>query len=537
MIPKISRGNDSVGLVSYLVGEGKTNEHTDPTFVAGSSNLGASYANGVALDSADVKILGGMLKPIYGKGQAKGGVWHCSLSLAPDDRPTNIEAWERIAVRFMNGMGFQTDPKSREAVTWVAVHHGLSKNGNNHIHIAVNLIQENGKWARIHNDAQRAQNLCREIEVEFKLNQLGATYESRRGVSYKELFRLGRDRAEYAYNQNKEQGAPEFMALSAKQKDLVISSYLDKQKPRLATELSVRSALAVSSNERGFVAELQRMNLSVRPRFNQVGDKVTGYEVAINDGMKPEIWFSATKLSKDLWLSSLREKWAEKESTPEVWRVAEKGGVIERPVLNEIENKEFKDLSGYLSRSLETLQRLPNDDLKGYATYAHYLSNTLAHWSKEIEGDTPGKLGKLSESLGSIAQVRGNKAELVSPNVGKDAMSDLAGIARFSPGQEDPEADMALAEKMTMSRINAVFELVYRLGAHLFQTNQQDLYASLGGSAREAYEALVAEFGEATKELSPDSRELVDELDIDEDELSDFEPTDYGLNKDNDFER
>ncbi|MBM4570415.1 hypothetical protein GS489_08660 [Rhodococcus hoagii] len=49
----------------------------------------------------------------------------------------------RIAQRFVEEMGF-IDPDGAKSSRWVAIHHGQSKNGNDHIHIAVQMVREDG---------------------------------------------------------------------------------------------------------------------------------------------------------------------------------------------------------------------------------------------------------------------------------------------------------------------------------------------------------------------------------------------------------
>ena len=46
-------------------------------------------------------------------------------------------------------MGF-TEISGKADCRWVAVRHGLSKAGNDHIHIAVNLVREDGAKASMH---------------------------------------------------------------------------------------------------------------------------------------------------------------------------------------------------------------------------------------------------------------------------------------------------------------------------------------------------------------------------------------------------
>ncbi len=63
-------------------------------------------------------------------------------------------------------MGFdQTD--SLAGCRWVAVRHGLSAGGNDHVHVVVNLVREDGTKAGVHNDRRRAQQAYRQLEAEF----------------------------------------------------------------------------------------------------------------------------------------------------------------------------------------------------------------------------------------------------------------------------------------------------------------------------------------------------------------------------------
>ena len=74
-------------------------------------------------------------------------VWQCSLSLPADDRGPGDAEWRQIAERFIEGMGFAGDPE-RAGLRWVAVHHGLSSTGNDHIHLAVTLTEDGAPVSR-----------------------------------------------------------------------------------------------------------------------------------------------------------------------------------------------------------------------------------------------------------------------------------------------------------------------------------------------------------------------------------------------------
>lgn len=76
---------------------------------------------------------------------------------------------DRAAVRRPDGLHRRV---GQGPCRWVAVRHGLSKNGNDHVHIAVSLVREDGTKATTHNDFKRAQEVCRELEREHGLMPL-----------------------------------------------------------------------------------------------------------------------------------------------------------------------------------------------------------------------------------------------------------------------------------------------------------------------------------------------------------------------------
>jgi hypothetical protein len=61
-------------------------------------------------------------------------VFHCSLSPAAEDGQLTDEQWGAIANDFMKDMDF-TEDGGKAPARWVTVRYGLSKNGNDHIHI------------------------------------------------------------------------------------------------------------------------------------------------------------------------------------------------------------------------------------------------------------------------------------------------------------------------------------------------------------------------------------------------------------------
>src|SRR5699024_798761 len=124
----ITRGGKMPGLIMYLAGPGRANEHTNPHIVAGSDHVtvmvdaGAELSHDDALDIARTldqprKAFGTKVtSPVKewneetGKretvGRKDSHVWHCSLSLRSDEGKLTDAAWETIANEFATRMGF-----------------------------------------------------------------------------------------------------------------------------------------------------------------------------------------------------------------------------------------------------------------------------------------------------------------------------------------------------------------------------------------------------------------------------------------------
>ncbi len=79
-----------------------------------------------------------------------GDVFHCSLGLAAQEGWLADQQWAAIAndfmQNFMQNMDFAEDGGKAPA-WWVAVRHGLSRNGNDHLHIVASMVRDDGtKW-------------------------------------------------------------------------------------------------------------------------------------------------------------------------------------------------------------------------------------------------------------------------------------------------------------------------------------------------------------------------------------------------------
>ena len=166
MIGKVVRGSNVGGLLRYLYGPGRANEHTDPHLVAGFGDSHELEPDRRADGSPDLRRLTGLLlQPLALDpfGGCEKPVWHCSIRAAPGDRMLSDEEWGRVAPAVMDRTGFaRHDDES--GVRWVGVRHAPD-----HIHLVATLARQDGRRARTWNDFFRVREACRDAEQRLGL--------------------------------------------------------------------------------------------------------------------------------------------------------------------------------------------------------------------------------------------------------------------------------------------------------------------------------------------------------------------------------
>lgn len=406
VIVRVHQGGQNMGgLVRYLTGAGKANEHENQHIVAASGTLAAEYVGtdwdaqkttdfARSLDGPwrqvrrerDLPLVPGATDDV-GRGAARAQhVFHASLSLGADQGPLSEETWAQIASEYVDAMEFAgpaTSASGRAECQWVAVHHGASKNEGDHIHIAVCLVRE---------DMTRAQDF-----QSYKRSRAAADdIEKRHGL------RAVKDTA-------KERGLPGYnmaeAALAERQGDAEIGKF--------QTARRLRAAAAVSSTEVDFIKSARLAGLDVRPRYVASStDQVTGYSARLHaqHGEKT-IWYAPSKLDDDLGLGELRARWGTDVKGGDeaglaavaTWR-ATKGASAKKgaaragmPALSPETAAQLSDLTAQLSKIDVT-------DTAGWKAAAREASFVFARWSVEVEGATPGPLASASDSLARSAQ-------------------------------------------------------------------------------------------------------------------------------------
>ncbi|MFG2971880.1 relaxase/mobilization nuclease domain-containing protein [Streptomyces sp. NPDC048331] len=284
MVPDVSTGSNTRGLIVYLFGAGRRDEHTDPHIVAAWDMTGApdpgrdpeaTYTQlAKRLDHhVDLRTreLGGKKPPRH--------VWHCPVRTAPGDRYLTDAEWAEVARRIVHATGIAPDGDEK-ACRWIAVRHA-----DDHIHIMATTVRADGRRPRTHRDGQRAQAECRKIEAEFGLRRLksGDLTAPRTPTS-----------AERAKAERQGQ------TVTARQ-------WLREQ--AYAVAAAVRT-------EADYFTVLESLGIKVKTRLGPETGDVVGYSLAApgdTNAAGDPVWYGGSKLAPDLSINRLRERLPDQE--------------------------------------------------------------------------------------------------------------------------------------------------------------------------------------------------------------------------------
>ncbi|MFH8472403.1 relaxase/mobilization nuclease domain-containing protein [Streptomyces sp. NPDC018000] len=280
MIAKISSGKSTAGLIRYLYGPGRANEHTDPHLVASWDGFAPDpgRTDGIAATKkllvADLDL---RVQQARRLGRApKQHVWHCSVRTAPGDRLLDDAEWADIARRVVAATGIAPtdDP---DGCRWVAVRHAPD-----HIHIAATKVRGDLRTARHWNDYLTADRELAAIEKEYGLFQ---------------VVRGDRTAAK--------------RPTRAEQEKAHRASHDKPARVRLRTV--VRTAAAAATNTEEFLGLLTRTNGVLVEVLHFPSGELRGYKVALDHDTNAEgepVWFSGSTLSPDLSLPKIQSRLA-----------------------------------------------------------------------------------------------------------------------------------------------------------------------------------------------------------------------------------
>lgn len=371
VIAKISKGSRFGGLLVYLAGPGKVNEHEDPHLVAGDPAIAAWHV-GQELDRGDAlaiarelgaarRAFGTQVRTTRTEWDATAGervprldqagrpvtddqhVWHCSLSLHPEEGPLSDAAWAQITHEFMARMGFDDPEDPREPAQWV-------------------VVRTDGTKVSVGDDYWRAGQACRALEEKF-------------GLRLVEGREPGFERNEQGYTLGD------------------------------AEEHQRRNR---SAQERG---EPTREELD-RPRFAKGTDEVVkGYSVAIRgaDGRIVSRYMGGQNLARDLNLEVLRKGWSDSPEAATAaaaeWRAGARNlrpAAVGREA-RDPDPQQWRDWHQQMGQLMGSLRDAGDTgDPVLWARAAREASGALGAWSVRTEADG-GPLAEASRALARSA--------------------------------------------------------------------------------------------------------------------------------------
>jgi hypothetical protein len=274
------RGSRVCGLIYYLFGPGRNEEHTDPHLVAGWRHP-AELEPPLRDDGhRDFRHLTGLLQQpqeALGDRASARPIWHCSVRAAPGDRMLSDDEWAQVACDIMHRTGLAPSGQDDDAVRWIAVRHAAD-----HIHLVAMLARQDGTRPRLWNDYYQVGEACRAAEDRFGLRRTAP----RDRTAARRPTRAESEKAHRC-------GLPE--------------------PPRVTLRRAVSTAAAAASSEQEFFARLDAAGICVRKRFSTRNPgEVTGYAVALaGDTARAggPVWFGGGRLAPDLTLPKLRCRW------------------------------------------------------------------------------------------------------------------------------------------------------------------------------------------------------------------------------------
>jgi hypothetical protein len=293
MIAKITHGWRPAGLLRYLMGPGRHNEHINPRVLDTWDGIPTQQPIQIGPGEYDLRdVVAGLTDPAVAAGiplhepapgangkVPPGPVWQCSLRNDASDRILSDDEWRGIARDLLHRTGIAPRGDAG-ACRWVMVRHA-----DDHIHIAAVLVREDTrKKCFPRNDYLRARETCLTAEQTHGLVQTAP---------------IDRTALPAATRAESEKATRRGMAEPA----------------RVWLRRAVRTAAVQSRTPETFLARLREHGMLVRPRHDPDGQLV-GYAVAQPGDVGCDgtpVWYAGRTLARDLSLPQLAQRW---ESAP-----------------------------------------------------------------------------------------------------------------------------------------------------------------------------------------------------------------------------
>jgi hypothetical protein len=260
VIAKINKGQRVNGLIYYLFGPGRHEEHESPRLIGSWDGLHEYYAE---LSAAELSEL--LNQPLsLGRPDRRNVVWHTSLRNHAEDRHLSDDEWLAVARDVLAETGIAV-PGDVSGARWLLVRHA-----DDHVHLVATLAaNDSGRAIRVSHDYRRVRDACQRAEATYQLQATGV-----------EVGQPSTSRAE-------------------------LEQHPDGVTPRDRLRSLVRAARVDSGTPAEFLDGLRARGMMVRERYSQNDpEQVTGYAVAWprdttgTDG--GPVWFGGGKLAPDL---------------------------------------------------------------------------------------------------------------------------------------------------------------------------------------------------------------------------------------------
>ncbi|MFC0100065.1 relaxase [Micromonospora marina] len=410
MITRVHRRGSRVGgLLRYLWGPGKAEEHANPHLVAawdGAGSLADLEPNVTARGKRDIRALTALLEQPVRAGYRPPNkfVWHASMRLAPEDRHRTISdsTWAGMAVQMLTEVGVATtaaDPGLR----WIAMRHA-----DDHVHIVATLVREDGRTNWMRNDYPRCvkatYHVARRYNLHRRIPPADRTAHRRpHPVEVSKARRTGR-----------------------------------AQTPRDELRRRVRRAVAAAGSEEEFFTLLREAGVLVRLRRSSTNaQQITGYAVALpgarTAGGQP-VYFGGGRLAPDMTLPKLRLRWG----TPPPQPAAPSVGRSERV-------EAMRQAAKVATAAADDIRRAARTEPGRVQATAVAAADLLTSLAYAMEGDRRGPLHRAPEVFDRAARdLYGRVRRPTGRGQEMRAMSRLVALMGRISGDDDAMAALAL---------------------------------------------------------------------------------------------
>jgi len=381
MIRRVFKGRSPYGLVKYLYGEGRRNEHSDAHMIA------SWDGDPAALEPEFIEELGmhnvsplvrQLEQPVRACERApKQHVYHLVLRNDETDRRLSDEEWAQVCTAAMDRTGIAPvgDPAG---CRWVAVRHA-----EDHVHLVATLAREDGRPPRIWGDYARLAEVAHEFEDKFGLRSTA-----------------GRDDNTAAARP----GVKEQVTAEARGR---------RTSPRVTLRQKVKASAAASHGFAEFSDRLGQQGVTVWPRMSERDpEQITGYSVSLNDWTNAAgepVRFGGGKLAPDLSWPKLRARWEPATTTDQREKPATGGGRYVRPdappappagpLTGEDAEQVWREAERIVREAAEKITADAGTDPDAAADAAWAASDTLSAAAAGLEGDAGGPITDAAEAF------------------------------------------------------------------------------------------------------------------------------------------